>query len=128
MGTLFFSAPSNKKPRISRSIFRCVKDAVLGPAYELSAAFVDSRTMRVLNRRYRGIASPTDILSFPLSKTSGELVFSMREVEKQASLFERAAPNFLAFLFIHGLLHLKGYRHGSKMEAQEIKFRKKFGI
>lgn len=128
MGTLSFSVPSNQKPRISRSLFRCVKDAVLGPAYELSVAFVDSRVMRALNRRYRGIASPTDILSFPLSKTSGEIVFSMNEVKKRAPLFERSLTRFLAYLFIHGLLHLKGERHGSKMEAQEQKFRKKFNV
>ena len=128
MDTLSFSAPSNQKPRIPRSLFRCVKDAVLGPAYGLSVAFVDSRVMRTLNQRYRGVPSATDILSFPLSKMSGEIVFSMNEVKKQAPLFGHSPTRFLAYLFIHGLLHLKGYRHGSKMEAQEQKLRRKFNI
>jgi ssRNA-specific RNase YbeY (16S rRNA maturation enzyme) len=42
--------------------------------------------------------------------------------------FDRTYENFLVFLFIHGLVHLKGYDHGDKMEKVEIKFRKKFNI
>jgi probable rRNA maturation factor len=105
-----------------------MKSAVLGRAYELSVAFVDEGVMRKLNSTYRNKRSSTDILSFPLSRRSGEILFSMGDVEKRAKMFGRAPLNFLAFLVIHGLLHLKGYAHGSKMEREEIKFRNKFGI
>lgn len=122
-----FSLP-DIKPRISRAFLLDAKDAVLGKSYELSVAFVASVEMKKLNKRFRQKFEATDILSFPLSPASGEIVFCMEEVEAQAPLFERTSANFLKFLFIHGLLHLKGYRHGSRMERQEIKFRKKFGI
>lgn len=63
--------------------------------------------------------TPTsNVLSFPLSKTSGEIVIC-----KSA-----AKPYTLEFLFIHGLLHLKGYKHGGIMEHEEAKLVKKFGI
>jgi ssRNA-specific RNase YbeY (16S rRNA maturation enzyme) len=46
----------------------------------------------------------------------------------EAKKFDREYENFLGFLFIHGLVHLKGYDHGSTMESIEIQFRKQFGI
>ncbi len=82
----------------------------------------------MLNKKYRGKASSTDILSFSLSPLSGEIIFCMQDVAEQAPLFKRSVSNFLNFLFIHGLVHLKGYEHGSRMEREEIKFRKKFKI
>ncbi|KKW36090.1 MAG: putative rRNA maturation factor [Candidatus Giovannonibacteria bacterium GW2011_GWA2_53_7] len=116
------------KPRVSRVLLSSMRDAVLGKDYELSIAFVDEKEMRRLNKKYRGKSSSTDILSFPLSATSGEIVFCMKDVEEQAPLFGRTTPNFLKFLFIHGLVHLKGYAHGSRMESEERKFQKRFGI
>lgn len=105
-----------------------MKNAVLGPGYDLSVAFVDVREMKRLNRKYRRKSCSTDVLSFPLSRTSGEIVFSMTDVAKKAPLFGRRPSNFLAFLFIHGLVHLKGYAHGSRMEREEEKIRRKFNI
>ena len=62
--------------------------------------------------------TPTsNVLSFPLSKTSGEILIC-----KSA-----AKPYTPEFLFIHGLLHLKGYKHGGIMEHEEAKLVKKFG-
>ena len=117
-----------KRPRASRAFFLSAKNAVLGQGYALSVAFVSGKEMRRLNRLYRGKDTSTDILSFPLSKKEGDIVFSMKDVSAQAPRFSRTAPNFLSFLFIHGLCHLKGMKHGSRMEREEIKFRKKFGI
>lgn len=105
-----------------------MKNAVLGKTYELDVAFVSEKEIRRLNRIYRDKNKSTDILSFPLSKEEGEIIFCMKEVEAKAPLFARTVSNFLKFLFIHGLLHLKGMAHGSRMEREEIKFRKKFGI
>ncbi len=116
------------KPRVSRAFLHSVKDDVLGKEYELSVAFVGNTEIRKLNGKFRGKAEPTDILSFSLSSTSGEIVLCMAEVAKQAPFFGRSTPNFLKFLFIHGLLHLKGYTHGSTMERAEEKIRKEFNI
>lgn len=105
-----------------------IKEAVLGPDYDLSLVFTTAKKMRELNRTYRQIDQPTDILSFPLSKSSGEIFICKSEAKKMMSEFSRPYENFLLFLFIHGLVHLKGYDHGTKMEKMEIKFRKQFGV
>lgn len=105
-----------------------IKDAVLGKDYNLSLVFVGKMRARKLNLLWRNKNYPTDILSFPLTKKSGEIFICPPIVEQKAPGWNRPTKNFLAFLLIHGLCHLKGFAHGSRMEAQEIKFRNKFGI
>ena len=122
-----YSMPKTR-PRISRSLLLEMKNAVLPRDYALSVAFVDTDVMREINGKYRNRRYSTDILSFPLSPCSGEIIFSMKDIEKRAPMFKRSTLNFLAFIFIHGLLHLKGYSHGSRMEREEEKIRRKFNI
>ena len=105
-----------------------MKDVVLGKEYDLSFAFISPAKIKLLNFTYRSINKPTDILSFPLSKKEGEIYICKSEARKEAKKFDRKYENFLRFLFIHGLVHLKGYDHGSTMENIEAKFRKQFGI
>jgi len=115
-------------PAIAGLPFASMKEAVLGGNYELSLVFAPKSTLRELNRTHRGKDATTDILSFPLSKSAGEIFMNLDEAKKQAKKFDRKFENFAGFLFIHGLVHLKGYAHGSRMEALEAKFRKQFGI
>jgi probable rRNA maturation factor len=110
------------------NLFHEIKKAVLGSKYDLSLVFISAKKIQNLNKTYRKINKPTDILSFPLSKTSGEMFICLSETKKMAKEFERPYENFLYFLFIHGCVHLKGYDHGSKMEKLEEKFRRKFKI
>ncbi len=115
----------SKRPRLP---FLLMKNAVLGPDYELSVVFIGPRKSRNLNKAYRGKDNPTDVLSFPISKKEGEIFIDLATSAKKAPEFGRSRTNFLAFLFIHGLVHLKGFDHGSKMEHVEKKFRKMFSI
>ncbi|MEK7095290.1 MAG: rRNA maturation RNase YbeY [Patescibacteria group bacterium] len=110
------------------ALLEAMKNAVLGKSYDLSVAFVSSARMKELNRTYRQINKPTDILSFPLSKKEGEIYICISEAKKEAKKFDRKINNFISFLFIHGLVHLKGFDHGSTMESIEARFRKKFGV
>ncbi len=116
------------KGKLPRLPFASMKDAVLGKNYNLSLVFTSRNELRRLNRIYRSKDKTTDILSFPLSDSVGEIFINLDEAKKESKKFDRNPENFLAFLFIHGLTHLKGLTHGSRMEAQETKFRKKFGI
>lgn len=109
-------------------LFDQIKKAILGEKYELSLVFVSAKKMQELNRIYRNINKPTDILSFPLSKNSGEILICKSETRKMMKEFGRSYENFLAFLFIHGCVHLKGFDHSPKMEKVEEKFRKLFKI
>ena len=108
--------------------FARMKDEVLGTKYELSILFADRATSRTLNNTYRGKDYTTNILSFPLTKKTGEIVINLEKVRKDAKEFDKTYEDFLGFLFIHGLLHLKGMDHGPKMEMQEKKFCKIFGF
>ena len=98
-----------------------IKDTILGPEYQLSVAFVSKATIRHLNKTYRQLDEPTDVLSFPLSATEGELIFNRGMIAKKAPEFEKNYADYFLFLFIHGLLHLKGLDHGSTMEAEEAR-------
>ncbi len=104
------------------------KNTVLGKKYELSIVFVDAKKIHELNKQYRKMDEPTDILSFSLSKSAGEIFICEKISKEKAKEFERAYDNFLQFLLIHGMTHLKGYDHGTKMETLEKKFRKVFTV
>lgn len=105
-----------------------MKDAILGKKYELSLVIVSKSEIKKLNKKYRGIDKPTDILSFPLSSNEGEIFINLDMAKIEAMKFDRSYENFLGFLFIHGLVHLKGFDHSSTMESIEACFRNKFGI
>jgi probable rRNA maturation factor len=106
--------------------FVYIKNAILGERYELGVSFLSAQKQKQINFQTRGINKTTNILSFPLSKNSGEIIFDLSKVKKDSHLFDMTYPKFLKYLFIHGLLHLKGMDHGAIMERQEQKFLKMF--
>jgi ssRNA-specific RNase YbeY (16S rRNA maturation enzyme) len=96
-----------------------IKELVLGKKYELSFAFVTPAQMRKAMKYKKEPAKKTsNVLAFPLSQTSGEILIC-----KQA-----AKPFTPDYLFIHGLLHLKGMQHSDTMERTEHRLLKKFGF
>ncbi len=96
-----------------------IKELVLGKKYELSFAFVTPAQMRkAMKYKKEPTKKVSNVLAFPLSKTSGEILIC-----KSA-----AKPYTVDYLFIHGLVHLKGYKHGATMESIELHFLKKFGL
>lgn len=103
-----------------------MKETVLGKNYELSVVFIGSARSRELNRRYRKKNKPANILSFALSKKSGEIFLDVKEILKSESNFAQKGDSLVGLFFIHGLLHLKGHRHGSTMERMENRLGKKF--
>ena len=101
--------------------FTRLKTKVLGRDFELSLVFADKKLSRKLNKKYRGKDKPTNVLSFPLSKKSGEIFIDLETAKDEAPKFEMSFTEFVKYLFIHGLLHLKGMQHGRKMEQAEKK-------
>jgi probable rRNA maturation factor len=123
-----FSISNTTKRKLPRLRFAHIKEAVVGKKYDLSLVFVGKQKIQTLNRIYRSKDSPTDILSFPVSDTMGEIYICRDMSDKKAKEFERTENNYLEFVFVHGLVHLLGHDHGEKMEKLETKFRKKFSI
>lgn len=122
------SITNKTKGKLPSLPFVAMKNKILGTKYELSISFVGKTESQKLNKTYRGKDYPTNVLSFELSKTSGELVLQPACVKRDAKNFDMDYSNFLAFLLIHGMLHLKGMEHGSTMEGQEVRFKKMFGV
>jgi probable rRNA maturation factor len=116
------SVINNTKGKLPSLPFSALKDEILGKSYELSVAYINEKESRALNKKWRGKDKPTNVLSFALSKNSGELVLCPAIVKKEAKNFDRTFPKFLGFLVIHGMLHLKGMAHGSIMEKAELKY------
>ena len=135
------------KPEIESFVNKVIK-AVLefencNDNYEISISFVDNEEIKDLNKQYRNIDAPTDVLSFPMlefNKKSndetivkevfideeiplGDIVISTEKVIEQAREYGHGQDRELAFLLVHGMLHLLGYDH--IQESDEIIMRKK---
>ncbi|MFA6536327.1 MAG: rRNA maturation RNase YbeY [Candidatus Paceibacterota bacterium] len=108
--------------------FEPIKNHVLGPKYQLNLNLITPAESKKLNLKYRAKNHSTDILSFPLSKDEGEIYLDLKTSATEAVKFDRPFENFLLFLFIHGLFHLKGLDHGAKMEKLEVTCRRHFQI
>ncbi len=106
--------------------FSRIKNDILGKNYSLSIAYVGPKKSQELNKKYRGKNKPTNVLSFALHKNEGEILLCKNVIRKEAKNFDRTFENFLSFLVIHGMLHLKGHEHSSTMKKLEEKYDKKY--
>jgi rRNA maturation RNase YbeY len=105
-----------------------IKEAILGKKYVLSVAFVGTKRAQKLNVEYRKKTYVPNVLSFPLDLEHGEIFICPEIAYPEAKDFNLSKEGYIAFLFIHGLLHLKGYDHGDTMESLEQRYMKKFAI
>ena len=121
-----FSIINKTRDKIPNLPFFPVKEDILGKKYSLSLVFIGKEKMRELNKKYKNKNEPTNILSFPLSKTEGEILICPLVVKKEAGKFGKTYSQLLQFLVIHGMLHLKGMEHSSRMEIAEKKYDQKY--
>ena len=124
---------------------------------ELDLSIVSNEEIQVLNRDYRGLDKPTDVLSFALTEVTsefdvdfahlglteeaeetedleetefedeedlpqhlGDIIISYPRALEQAQDYGHSLDRELAFLAVHGFLHLNGYDHQTEEEAQEM--------
>lgn len=102
--------------------------------------FTSDRSMRKLNRDYRGKDCTTDVLSFPSEQTSfekaseahlGDVVISVEQAARQAAEHLLEMDREVAQLILHGLLHLCGYDHATdngEMNRLELRLRRRLSI
>ena len=103
----------------------------------LSVSFVDNKFIHKMNKEYRQIDRPTDVISFafldgednreeilhkegPVSL--GDIYISIDKAKEQAEEYGHSLKRELSFLFVHGLLHLLGYDHMNE-EDEKIMFK-----
>lgn len=111
-------------PRCLKAIQKHKDLAHLSPMLkkDLSIVFVDAKTIRRLNKQYRGKNKTTDILSFSdlFDDQLGELVLCPEVIVAQALRQGWSQRHEYGYMLLHGILHLLGYDHEVDAEAKEM--------
>jgi len=112
-----------------------VADGTSLPGHPLEVAVMlgDDRSVRDLNRRYRHIDKPTNVLSFANLDTTttatlpdgasvllGDIVVAFETVDGEARSAGRSLDHHLAHMIVHGVLHLLGYDHETDPDAVQM--------
>jgi probable rRNA maturation factor len=124
--------------RIAQTVLRAEG---VGPPYEVSLVLTDSETVWRLNRDYRGVDEPTDVLAFYMLPQGegddsfalppdgvtrlGEVIISYPQAVEQAREEGHSPERELTLLIIHGILHLLSYDHEEAEEEAEMRAREK---
>ena len=92
---------------------------------EVSVLLADDAAIRALNRDWRKIDKPTNVLSFPAAKAAGgkflgDIVLAYETVARECADEKRDFLHHLAHLAVHGFLHLIGYDHQTDAQADEM--------
>jgi len=101
----------------------------------VSVSIVDNRYIHKINKKYRHIDRPTDVISFafldsennydkvlflPGPVVLGDIYISLEKAKEQAEEYGHSLHRELSFLFVHGLLHLLGYDHMNEEDEKEM--------
>lgn len=128
-------------PEIKKLLRKAIKTALeyedFGRDAEVSVSFVNNDEIHELNRDYRGVDRPTDVLSFPMldgdadegdvdigadSVVLGDIIISAEKAAEQAAAYGHSVERELAFLAVHSTLHLLGYDHEHSKEEEKDMF------
>jgi len=133
------SVPEEKRVELGslleQGIAACLRLAEGTIEAELSLTLVDNTRIQELNRDYRGVDRPTDVLSFALQEESdeepdivgyhddalGDIIISVERAREQALEYGHSLERELVYLAVHGTLHLLGYDHGEENEQREMR-------
>jgi probable rRNA maturation factor len=101
-------------------------DVLSTPSSELAIVLTDDSTIRLLNRDWRGVDAPTNVLSFPAEHAGGappfigDIVLAYETIATEAAAERKPLAHHIAHLAVHGFLHLLGYDHVRKKDAQTM--------
>ncbi len=108
---------------------------------EVSIAFVEDEAMTSLNKKFRGKAKTTDVLTFPADdsynepsakgRPLGDIVISVDQARRQAAEEKHSLATEIRYLVLHGVLHALGYDHESdqgEMNTLEVELRESVGL
>ena len=109
------------------------KELKLKGEYITDVTIVDNKAIHEINREYRKVDRPTDVISFAFyddeneanilgdsPKSLGQILISYERAEAQAKEYGHSLKREMSFLFVHGLLHLLGYDHMTKEDETKM--------
>ncbi|MGL5715160.1 MAG: rRNA maturation RNase YbeY [Paraclostridium sp.] len=117
--------------KINDIIVECLHYEGYDDNYEVSLSFVDNEEIHELNRDYRGVDRPTDVLSFPLltdefdieleEESLGDIVISLERALEQSEEYDHSFEREVCFLVCHSMFHLLGYDHDTEENTKEMR-------
>jgi probable rRNA maturation factor len=117
---------NDKLPGIIASAIMAANQAA-GPTQGAVTVVVgDDERIRLLNKLWRGLDKPTNVLSFPYpdtpgpARTIGDIAISYQTAAREAAAEGKSLGDHVAHLSVHGFLHLLGYDHESDDDAEEM--------
>jgi probable rRNA maturation factor len=116
----------NAEPAAAQTVCAAIDAAAaLVPAEgEISVLLTDDTRVRDLNRAWRGLDQPTNVLSFPAARLSGALLgdiaIAYETLAREAAADGKPFLHHLAHLVVHGFLHLLGYDHQTDSQADAM--------
>jgi probable rRNA maturation factor len=122
-----------EQKRILRSFVKHLSERVAG-GRSFCCLLTNDEALLKLNREFRELEHPTDVLSFPRSAANGdlgELAISVERAAEQAGQYRHGLLDEVRILMLHGVLHLVGMDHerdGGEMARAERKLRIEFGL
>lgn len=127
---LVFSTVKSK-PLTDREILHCISHVLkqLRVGGSLSVHCIGDTHMRTLNYRYRGKDKTTDVLSFRLSEGEaasssheelGDIFISIPQIKRQAKSLGLSVKEEFVRMLVHGILHILGYDHQKKNDAEHM--------
>lgn len=122
-------------PPLRQLVRQAVREALAHEEFdepaEVSVTLVDNEAIHALNREYRKVDRPTDVLSFPMFDEDfddgervvlGDIVLSLEKAASQAEEYGHSLEREVAFLVVHSVLHLLGYDHEEGKAAESEMF------
>ena len=143
---LLITSNTNENIDMNDKLYDVVKAVLdnegLSMDYEVSITFVDKDEIHKLNREYRKVDRPTDVLSFPMNEEFliegvdsmlGDIVICMDIAKDQAKEYGHSLDREIMYLTCHSMLHLLGYDHIEEddkkiMRDKEKEVMKKLGV
>lgn len=130
----------NEEKLIKEVVSRVLEEEKVLPEVDVYITLTDNEEIHKINKEYRDVDRPTDVLSFPMyerdeiaglkndtndeiEKILGDIIVSIEKVREQAEEYGHSFERELAYLVTHGMLHLLGYDH--MIEEEKAVMRKR---
>lgn len=108
--------------------FQVLARRILPRQYNLSLVLCGDAVSKRMNAMYRKKQYAPNVLSFPYSRTEGEIFINLKKAAKEARAFGMSPRDRIAHLFVHACLHLIGWKHGARMDTRERTTLRAFGF